>query len=1159
MVLSAALGLIFAAGALGGAGYSQAASATQVGESASPAQPESELESLRRRTEEAEERRKERELAVEQAPGKLAALRLETPGSVPEPDRKATPAPTIGELKGQVDLAQGLLGAARDTATALEAKAKARSERLLEIPGEIVALRGTFEAAKVELDSLSQSTDSAERSAVLEATMALDGAQIQALEARRSQINAEAEWIQLQRDRAQARASAAARAAERWSSWLNERRLALGDDAAVQAEKRLDELVMRFPVLKEATLPEREHLAMLVGDEGLVSQIAAAEREIDRLKLQDREIERRMESASERLDLGGLTEGMGATLQRDFVWLPMPRALRAEASARNARLSEAELRKLDVEDLRDGLTDLGAAADELIAGLDLKEPIPVGLRDEAVGLLRDRRSAFEAVLTERVKLVGHYVTQRALAGGLSASAAQYREIIEEHILWVRGTEPFSFSKAAEIPRDVVRFAADHSVSTALRRGSEALRHSPFRAALIGVLLIGLLFMRRRIKARREEIGRQVRSYRTDRFWLTGQALVQTALLSAPWPLLLAGIAWLLSIQEPADASPLDPALGALSGALIEVASIWFALRFMRGIASEKGVGTQHFRWPSVAMAAVRREIRWYLPFVVVFGFLALYLDRLREPGWTNSVGRVSFVIWMVGLSTFLRRLLGVGSDLWSSASAEEGGLLWRTRRVWTLVFAAMPLALLVLSLAGFDYTALRFENRLRLSLAVALALVFIHALLLRWLLITRRRLAVSQALDAKARREQNQEKEEEVSESGVPTVDVDKVDIPAVDAQTRQLFKSALTLASFAAFYVIWSSTLPALRGFDRVQLYPRFAMLEADSQRAGPLDFGAPAVTGSPEPDEAEPAGAGATVPIPGMIPSAGQGDSARDGSAAPSGAIPASLTLGDLLMALIFGVLTAVAARNLPALLELAILQRLPMDGGARYAVSTITRYVILVIGVSAVSGALGVGWQHIQWLAAALTFGLAFGLQEIFANFVSGLIILVERPIRVGDIVTVAGTEGRVTQLRMRATTILDWDRKESLIPNKEFITGSIVNWTLSDPVTRVVIPVGIAYGSDTELARRLLLEVAHANELVMVEPKPVAIFKSFGDSTLDFQLRVFIESRDVWPEMVDRLHSEIDAAFRKAKVEIAFPQRDIHIRSTVERDTVERDPK
>ena len=293
---------------------------------------------------------------------------------------------------------------------------------------------------------------------------------------------------------------------------------------------------------------------------------------------------------------------------------------------------------------------------------------------------------------------------------------------------------------------------------------------------------------------------------------------------------------------------------------------------------------------------------------------------------------------------------------------------------------------------------------------------------------------------------------------------------------------------------------LPALQAFDRVQLLPRPAIVEEISPGAMALDVASGLA------DETYDPRVGLRPLAPGIR-------SLRASSAArTAGSRRRSPSRGGLLLASVFLVLTSVAARNLPALLELTLLQRLPIDGGARYAISTIVRYPILVFGVSLVSGALGIGWAKIQWLAAALTFGLAFGLQEIFANFVSGLIILIERPVRVGDVVSVSGIHGRVTQLRMRATTILDWDRKEMLVPNKEFITNSVVNWTLSDPKTRVIIPVGVAYGSDTRRARDILLEVAARSRMVVEEPAPMAIFKGFGDSTLDLELRVFTDNRD-----------------------------------------------
>ena len=138
------------------------------------------------------------------------------------------------------------------------------------------------------------------------------------------------------------------------------------------------------------------------------------------------------------------------------------------------------------------------------------------------------------------------------------------------------------------------------------------------------------------------------------------------------------------------------------------------------------------------------------------------------------------------------------------------------------------------------------------------------------------------------------------------------------------------------------------------------------------------------------------------------------------------------------------------------------------------SIGSYVIVGTGIVAALATLGLKWSQLQWLVAALGVGIGFGLQEIIANFISGLIILFERPIRVGDVVTVGDKDGTVTKIRIRATTILDFDGKELLVPNKEFITGRLLNWTLSDSNVRLVIPVGIAYGSDVEEALRILGE-------------------------------------------------------------------------------------
>ena len=207
---------------------------------------------------------------------------------------------------------------------------------------------------------------------------------------------------------------------------------------------------------------------------------------------------------------------------------------------------------------------------------------------------------------------------------------------------------------------------------------------------------------------------------------------------------------------------------------------------------------------------------------------------------------------------------------------------------------------------------------------------------------------------------------------------------------------------------------------------------------------------------------------------------------------------------MAISFLVLAFVLSANLPGLLEVTLLDRLNLDRGGRYAVSFVVKYLVLVVGIFLACRLLGFAWNRVQWLAAGLTVGLGFGLQEIFANLVSGIIILIERPIRVGDVVTVSGTTGTVTKMALRATTILDHDYRELIVPNKKFITEDVMNWTLSDHKSRLVIKVGVAYGSDTSLVQNTLMKVASRHPLVVREPEPRAAFCGFGNSTLDFCL-------------------------------------------------------
>ncbi len=194
---------------------------------------------------------------------------------------------------------------------------------------------------------------------------------------------------------------------------------------------------------------------------------------------------------------------------------------------------------------------------------------------------------------------------------------------------------------------------------------------------------------------------------------------------------------------------------------------------------------------------------------------------------------------------------------------------------------------------------------------------------------------------------------------------------------------------------------------------------------------------------------------------------------------------------------------------------------------------------------AGALNLDWSDIQWLVAALTFGLAFGLQEIFANFISGLILLFERPIRVGDIVTVGTTSGRVSKVRLRATVIRDFDKKELLVPNKEFITTRLINWTLSDTVVRIKLPIAVTVDSDSKLVRQVLEEIAEQAEGVIEDPPSRVLCTGIEAGVVNFEIWLFTNDRTNRPGLKDQMYSLIRSRFEEEGIQIAKPQTELFI--------------
>lgn len=269
----------------------------------------------------------------------------------------------------------------------------------------------------------------------------------------------------------------------------------------------------------------------------------------------------------------------------------------------------------------------------------------------------------------------------------------------------------------------------------------------------------------------------------------------------------------------------------------------------------------------------------------------------------------------------------------------------------------------------------------------------------------------------------------------------------------------------------------------------------------------------------------------------------------------ITSTLSLGDVLLAIVIVIVAVILNHNLPLLIERLFMIRKGVGAkSTSYTIKLITSYTITTLGVIFAAGALGISWDNLQWLVAALSVGLGFGLQEIFGNFVSGIIILFERQLRVGDIVTLSDLSGTVSRIRIRATTITSFDNKEVVIPNKQFITSAVTNWSLSNTVTKLEFAIGVAYDADTNKAKDILRGIIRRCRDLNRDKKPLVFIKSLDASAVTIMCEVFVNEIGKRKAVYDYLSTEALRLFRDHNIEIPFDQLDVTIRNLDTNTTV-----
>ena len=811
-------------------------------------------------------------------------------------------------------------------------------------------------------------------------------------------------------------------------------------------------------------------------------QKAAAEiplvvKQLDSAKSRLKTLEDNFKQSRERVTVAGSTMNVGTLLRIQQKKLPNVRKLERNIHARQDEIQQLELSSFEFNDRTKELASKSAA--EMVGSLKPPPDAQERVRLEAflAELLETETSNLDAIIKDYNDLLDKLLELDKVEKQLIQETDDYSRFISEHVLWIRSSEPLwkqplgGFQSAfGEL------FRADDWAGVLSTLGQD-FWDSP-GAWTLAIALFGLLFIQHhRMKRQIDEIGKSMNKRTITEFRPTLRVLAYTVFIALLWPAVLCWVGYRLFHQLDTPV-----AVAAVGEALFAMGLIFFPLELLRQSCRTNGLVQSHFTWPAPVVTMIRRNLRWLKVFAPPFAFVAALFHSAGSTALEDheSLGRACFIIAILLSALFLHRVLRPsGATFRALIAHHQGGWLERLKYVLYGAGVLIPLALAGLAVFGYSYTAEQLVSRFYATLLLTLAVLILDALILRWLLVTRRRLAMEQLRQRRqAALAQAQALEAAGGAAGnvspvIPTaVDADdeRLDVAEMNDQTRQLIRSLLFVGIVIGLWGVWVDVLPALAILKKVQIHALTIERVVEEPVKPPNRAG----------DNRPPARSRAdrqTQP--------------RKPTETTKKTIQVPITLADLLLAVILLIVAIGAARNLPGMLEMIVLQRLPIDNAARYAITTLAQYGLTIIGVSAAFYVVGLRWQNVQWLAAALMVGLGFGLQEIFANFFSGMIVLLERPVRVGDIVTVGSTTGIVTRIRMRATTITNWERQEMIIPNKDLITGTVLNWTLSDTIQRVFIQVGVAYGSDTEKATKVLYKVLKDHPSVMDEPA------AFGD--------------------------------------------------------------
>ncbi len=778
-------------------------------------------------------------------------------------------------------------------------------------------------------------------------------------------------------------------------------------------------------------------------------------------------------AAQQVLEIGSIGGEFSELLRAMRAQLPDTARLQRRIAERDQAIVDARLKRLQAEEARRALSDTGGMAERVLAAYTKRavDPAPPEARPALEKLVAARRDLYVQLHDTLVTRIAQLAELNAAERDLLNQTTQLRALLNSRLLWLPSSGSIGIGWLDQVRTSFVWILDLNAWKDTAKVLFDRAIDLPIPTILVLLAVGALVVLSRRLTKRLGRIAEAVGRYSTDNYLRTPEALLISTLLAIKTPLLFGYAGWLL--VQPPQAS--DFAVGVGAG-LLTMASLLAFLRLIQFISVENGLFSAHFGWSERARAVLYGNTLWLKYVITPIAFILGMINVSSAQSLRDGLGRFAFFAGGIAVAIYIARIMSPRRGILAERLTPAHPL-WMTRAIWHAALTALPLVIAGIALWGYYDGASQIRDGLLLTIVIIVGAFLIYSVIMREVLVARRRLEIKRAADRHEKARAQIAAQAATGEPQNALSQEPEVDIASISDQTRQLVRLGVFLLLAATLYFFWREALPSLALLD-IPLWQQVITVD------------------------------GATRSMP--------------------------VTVSNVIVAIGIAAITLIAARNLPGLLEITALHRLRVEAGTRYAISAVSRYVIAIVGLAFAFRSIGFDWSQVQWIVAALGVGVGFGLQEIVANFISGLIILFERPVRVGDTVTIGNLTGTVSRIHIRATSMTDGENREIIIPNKSLITEKVINWTLTDSITRVTLKIGIAYGTDTLRAQMLILDAVKATPHVLDSPAPSVFFIGFGAKAIEFEVRAFVLQLAHRATVINDLYVAIERALREKEI-------------------------